>query len=161
MDLALVVGSTFVNHFTDAKQFPLLVIGKDRWSYQEVASLGVIQPRACRILSKIASDLKVTNTKDFYKQTSPYLLAGMAGCGVTTLFVALQAFTALGLDTDAWYVRGEQEAVRTFNTLKHRELKAERKTVESERKRRRLRSTRQVRESERAVTHDRSPRRKS
>jgi hypothetical protein len=153
MELARFVGSTFFTHFTDSTTFPLLVIGKDRWSFQEVAALGVIQPRACRILSKIAKDLHVKDTKDFYKQTSPYVLAGLEGCGVTTLYVALCAFAAVGLDADAWYIRGEKEAVRTFNTYKVREQKAKQRTLESERKRRRLRTTRQVRESASVIAH--------
>jgi hypothetical protein len=151
MELARYVGTHFLSRFTDAKAFPLLVIGSDRWSYQEVASLGVIQPRACRILSKIAHDLKVRNTKDLYAKSSPYILAGLEGVGVTTLYVALAAFQAIGLDVDKWYVRGKDQAVRTFDTLKVREQKAKARTMESERKRRRLRSTRQVRESERTA----------
>jgi hypothetical protein len=153
MKLEQIVGTTFVKHFTDATHFALLVIGKDRWSFKEVASLGVIQPRACRILSKIASDMKVRDTKDFYKQTSPYILAGLEGCGVTTLYVALCAFAAVGLDTDAWYIRGEKEAVRTFETYKHREQQAKQRTLEAERKRRRLRTTRQVKDSATAIAH--------
>jgi hypothetical protein len=153
MELARIVGSTFFNRFTDSTTFALLVIGSDRWSYKEVAALGVIQPRACRILSQIAKDMKVRNTKDFYKQTSPYILAGLEGCGVTTLYVALCAFAAIGLNTDEWYVRGEKDAVRTFIALKHREQVAKQRTLESERKRRRLRSTRQVRESAQATAH--------
>jgi hypothetical protein len=149
MELARYVGQHFLTQFTDAKQYPLLVIGSDRWSYKEVATLGVIQPRACRILSKIAHDLKVRNTKDLYAKTSPYILAGLEGVGVTTLYVALAAFQAIGLDIEKWYVRGKDEAVRTFDTLKHREQQAKHRTMESERKRRRLRSTRQVRDSER------------
>jgi hypothetical protein len=151
MELARFVGHHFLTRFTDSKQFALLVIGSDRWSYQEVAALGIIQPRACRILSKIAHDLKVRNTKDLYAKTSPYMLAGTEGCGVTTLYVALCVFKSIGLDSEKWYVRGEKEAVRTFDTLKHREHVAKHRTLESERKRRRLRSTRQVRESERAA----------
>jgi len=152
MELAKIVGSTFFNRFTDSTTFALLVIGNDRWSYQDVAALGVIQPRACRILSKIAADMKVRNTKDFYKQTSPYILAGLEGCGVTTLYVALCAFAAVGLDTDAWYIHGEKGAITTFTNLKHREQVAKHRTMEAERKRRRLRSTRQVRESA-SATH--------
>ena len=143
--LKKIVGSDFYNHFTDADKFPLLIVGSDRWSFQAVANeLGVIQPRACRILSRIAKELKVKNTRDFYNQTSPYILAGLHGCGVTTLFVALQAFVAMGLDVDKWYIHGEKKAIVTFHTLKDRELKAEQRTKEAERKRRRLRSTRQV-----------------
>lgn len=153
MELARIVGQTFVTHLTDASQFPLLVIGKDRWSFAEVAKLGVIQPRACRILSKIAHKMKVKDTKDFYKQTSPYMLAGMGGCGVTTLFVALRVFADADLDTDEWYQGGdEKKAIVTFHALKERELRAERRTKESERKRRRLRHRSQVRDTASAAT---------
>jgi len=154
MELAKIVGSTFVTHLTDASKFPLLVIGKDRWSFQQVATdLGVIQPKACRILSRIAKELKVSSTKELYKQTSPYSLAGTHGCGVTTLYVLLRAFTVVGLDTDAWYLKGQKEAVVSFHSLKHREQQAEHRTKEAERKRRRLRSTRQVRDTPAHATH--------
>lgn len=153
MDFSAWLGRTFVNELTDARAHPLLVIGKDRWSYAEVAHLGVIQPRACRILSRIAGELKAKDTRDLYKLTSPYTLAGLEGCGVTTLYVALRAFAAKGLNVRAWYVRGERAAVRSFLTLKHREQTAKSRTLESERKRRGLRSTRHVLESSSATTH--------
>jgi hypothetical protein len=147
MELVKIVGSTFVSHLTDANKYPLLVIGKDRWSFQEVAAdLRVIQPKACRILSRIAADLKVRDTKDLYKQTSPYTLAGTHGCGVTTVYVALRVFDVAGLDTDAWYARGQEQAIVTFTSLKVREQKAELRTKEAERKRRRLRSRSQVKD---------------
>ena len=148
LELTRMVGSNFVTHLTNADKYPLLVIGKDRWSFQQVATdLGVIQPKACRILSRIAKDLKVGNTKDLYKETSPYSLAGTHGCGVTTLYVLLRVFTAIGLDIDKWYINGQKEAVVTFESLKHREQAAEHRTKEAERKRRRLRSTRQVKDN--------------
>jgi hypothetical protein len=148
MDLSRMVGSTFYTHLTSADHFPLLLIGTDRWSYRDVSALGIIQPKACRILSAIAKDLKATDTADLYAKTSPYTLAGIAGCGVTTLYVALQVFAAKALDVEAWYVRGEKEAVVTFLSLKDRERKAELRTLEAERKRKRLRSRRQVRQLE-------------
>jgi len=144
MELSKIVGLSFVQRLTDADRYALLVIGRDRWSYADVAALGIIQPRACRILSRIAADLKATNTRDLYTQTSPYILAGLEGCGVTTLYVALKVFAAKGLNPDAWYVRGEKAAVRSFLTLKDREQAAKARTLESERKRRRLRTTREV-----------------
>ena len=76
MELARFVGITFFNHFTDSTTFPLLVIGKDRWSFKEVAALGVIQPRACRILSKIAADMRC-------------LWIGMSGLEDRILFVVV------------------------------------------------------------------------
>jgi len=149
MELSKIVGRTFVSHLTDATKYPLLVIGKDRWSFQQVASdLGVIQPKACRILSRVAHDLGVKSVKDLYKDTSPYTLAGTHGVGVTTLYVLLRVFQIAKLDVDAWYAGGdEKQAVVTFHSLKARELKAERTTKEAERKRRKLRSRRQVKDT--------------
>jgi hypothetical protein len=144
MELSRFLGATFWRELTDSAHNALLTIGKDRWSYAEVAKLGVIQPRACRILSRIAADLGVRDVRDLYKQTSPYTLAGLEGVGVTTLYVALKVFAAKGLSVDTWYVRGERAAVRSFQTLKHREQLAKARTLESERKRRRLRTTRSV-----------------
>jgi hypothetical protein len=145
MELSKIVGSTFVSHLTDATKFPLLVIGKERWSYQQVATLlNVIQPKACRILTSIAKQLGVKDVKDLYKQTSPYSLAGLHGCGVTTLYVALQVFEVTGLDTEAWYQRGQKDAIVTFTSLKVREQKAEARTRDAQVKRRRLRSKAQL-----------------
>ena len=150
------LGSTFLTAFT---KVPLLTVGKDKYSYQEVCDLGVIQPRACRILSRIAKELDVKSVRGLYEKTSPYTLAGTHGCGVTTLFVALRLFEAEGLSVPKWYADGKKDPVVTFTSLKHREQQAELRTNEDERKRRRLRSRRQVKESERAtMVHDRSPR---
>ena len=149
MNLSKIVGSTFVSHLTDAEKYPLLVIGKDRWSFQQVASdLGVIQPKACRILSRVAKDLGAKSVKDLYKDTSPYTLAGTHGVGVTTLYVLLRVFQIAKLNVDAWYAGGDEKAaVVTFFSLKKREQKAEQRTKEDERKRRRLRSRRQVKDT--------------
>lgn len=144
MELHTITGKYFFSRLTDAKRFPLLVIGADRWSHQDVADIGIIQPKACSILSRIARDLKVKSLKDLYKHTSPYQLAGTHGCGVTTLYVLLRLFTVSGLSIDEWYSLGENKAIVTFNALKDREQKAEARTKEAERKRRRLRSRRQV-----------------
>jgi len=161
MDYAPILGSNFVAHLTDKKRYPLLVIGTNSYSYQDVCDLGVIQPRACRILSGIAKELGVKSVRELYRETTPYSLAGTHGCGVTTLYVLLRVFGAVGLDVDKWYVRGEQGAVRTFLTLKDRELKAEARTKEDERKRRRLRSRRQVTASEQHAVHDHTPRKRN
>ena len=121
MDLDRALGATFVARLTDARRWPLLTIGKDRWSYADVASLGVIQPKACRILSRVAADLDAKSTRDLYGKCSPYYLAGLPGVGVTTLYVLLRVFVAKGLDVDGWYAKGQAETVRRFQTLKHRE----------------------------------------
>lgn len=128
LDLGMMLGATFVAHLTDAARYPLLVLGKDRWSFAEVADLGIIQPKACRILSRIAADLDVTSATDLYRKTSPYYLAGVAGCGVTTLYVLLRVFVSKDLSVEAWYAKGQAEAVRRFQTLKRREQLAERRT---------------------------------
>jgi hypothetical protein len=134
MDLGRALGSTFVARLTDSRRWPLLVIGKDRWSSADVASLGVIQPKACRILSRIAADLDARSTRDLYAKTSPYYLAGLPGVGVTTLYVLLRVFADAGLDVDRWYVKPQADAVRRFQTLKHREHKANQRTRRSRRR---------------------------
>jgi len=128
MDLDRALGSTFVTRLTSADRWPLLVIGRDRWSCADVAALGVIQPKACRILSRIAADLDARSTKDLYGKTSPYYLAGLPGVGVTTLYVLLQVFLDAGLSVDRWYAKGQDAALRRFQTLKRREQAAEKRT---------------------------------
>jgi hypothetical protein len=157
MDLSKIVGSTLLSQLTDSDKYPLLVIGKDRWSFQQVASdLGVIQARACRILSTVAKELNAKDVKHLYRETSPYTLAGTHGVGVSTLYVLLRVFQAEGLNVDEWYALGENKAIVTFVSLKHREQKAEAHTKESERKRRRLRSRSQVRDPKPAKSRARA-----
>lgn len=133
---APILGSAFVAEIT-AADHPALVIGKDSWTKHELATvLGVVQTKAASILTATCKKLGVTSTADLYKSTSPYTFAEYPA-GVTTLYVMFAAFEAKGLDPETWYSRGEDSAIVTFLTLKHRELQAEKRTREDEKRRQR------------------------
>jgi len=131
-----ILGATFISQVMDADH-PALVIGRDSWTKHEVATvLGVVHIKACSLLTSACKKLGATSTADVYKTCSPYSFAEFP-CGVTTLYVLFAAFIAKGFDPEAWYNRGQDKAIVTFLTLKHRELQAAKRTREDEKKRQR------------------------
>ena len=133
---AAFLGSTFTDQLT-AADHPALIIGKDTWTKHEIATvLGVVHLKACSILSATCKKLGVTSTADLYKSTSPYTFAEYPA-GVTTLYVMFAAFEAKGFDPEAWYHKGQEKAIVSFLTLKHRELLAAQRTREDEKRRQR------------------------
>lgn len=143
------LGSTFVAELTDAEHYPVLAIGKDRWSKYEIGRLGVVQTRACQILSTICKRLKITSTRDLFDNTSPYTFASEPA-GVTTLYVMFSAFRDKGLNPQAWYHKGQASAIVSFHQLKHREQVAEQRTKADARSR-----ARRARASEHRAAVDR------
>lgn len=133
---APMLGTGFIRELT-ARENAALKIGKDTWTKHEIAvNLGIVQTKACGILTHICKKLEVKNTADLYATTSPYTLAEFPA-GVTTLYVMFAAFADKGLDPQTWYNRGQDAALVSFLGLKHRELMAARRTKEDERKRQR------------------------
>lgn len=143
------LGSTLISSLTDRKERPALRIGSDVWSRHEVATkLGIVNTLACRNLSKICVALGIRNTRHLYESTSPYTFADQH-CGVTTLYAMFAAFRDRGLTVEHWYRKthgGQQTTARLHQTegqpaivsflrFKQRELDAERRTKESEKKR--------------------------
>lgn len=140
-----VFGSSFVK---DYAEHPILIIGTDVWTRGELGRLGVVQARACSILTGIAKQLKVKSTADLYDQTSPHSLVEFP-CGIVTLYVLFAIFLDKNLDPDSWYRAGQKQAITTFTSLKDRELKA-RERERSEQKTRHR--SEQRRKHERDVT---------
>jgi hypothetical protein len=139
------LGSTFVRELTDRDKGAALRIGRDAWSRHEVGErLRVVHTRACAILSAICRQLKVQSTRDLYNSTSPYTFADYPA-GVTTLYVMFAAFRDKDLDPDAWYAKGQEQAIVSFFALKHREQVANQRTrADQERRQRRDRTRRQT-----------------
>lgn len=142
-----ILGSAFIAEI-NAPDHPALIIGKDSWTKHELATvLGIVQTKAASILTATCKKLGVTSTADLYKSTSPYTFAEYPA-GVTTLYVMFAAFEAKGLNPETWYARGQEHAIVTFLTLKHRELQAAQRTRDDEKKRqRKARATRHKAES--------------
>jgi hypothetical protein len=136
-----ILGTPFVRELTDPK-FPILRIGRDSWTKHEVAvNLGIVQTKACSILTGICKKLQIASTAELYKTTSPYTFADFPA-GVTTLYVMFAAFADKGLDPQAWYAKGQEAAIVSFISLKHRELEANKRTREDEKRRKRSISNR-------------------
>jgi hypothetical protein len=138
------LGQTFVKDFTER---PMLVIGEDQWSRAELARMGIVQMKACSIISGIAKQIKSKSVADLYAQTSPHMLADYP-CGIVSIYVLLAVFDDRDLSTQEWYKPGAERALVTFETLKHRELKARERERSDAKKR--SRSNRR-KEHERAV----------
>ena len=113
---------------------PMLTIGKDSWTRAELAKMGVVQTRACAILSKIAKRRQVRSLKDLYASTSPYTFADYPA-GATTLFVLFAAFDDRDLSVDGWYKAGRNAAIISFLSLKLKELKAHRREKHDQKRR--------------------------
>ena len=127
-----ILGKTFV----DKLQQPALRIGKDTWTMYEVGhDLGIVQTKACGILSAFCKARGITSTKHLFDTTNGYSFAEYPGAGVTTLFAMFAAFRDKGLDPQAWHARGQDGAIVSFLALKHREQVAERKAKADDRKR--------------------------
>lgn len=127
-----IFGSTYLKAFTGT---PVLIIGTDVWTRQEVAKMGLTQTVACGNLSKIAKRLGVRSTADLFERTSPYSFTEFRA-GVATLYVLFAAFADKGLNPSEWYQRKrESEVIVTFESLKQRELKARQREREDEQKR--------------------------
>jgi hypothetical protein len=123
-----VLGSTFINRLTDFKQFPALRIGTDVWSRHQLANdLGVVNVLAASKLSKFATEMKFKNVADMFEHTSPYTFASHHGLGETVLYLAFRVYEFKKLSVEEWYSRGQEQALVTFRSLKHRELAAERR----------------------------------
>ena len=131
-----ILGSEFIRNLMDPENAALR-IGKDIWTKHEVAAnLGLVQTKACGILSNVCKKLEVRDTVDLFKSTSPYTFAEFPA-GVTTLYVMFAAFASKGLDPNEWYSRGQDAALVSFLGLKHRELMAARRTREEAKRRQR------------------------
>ena len=117
---AKVLGAGFVK---DYAEHPLLTIGRDVWTRGDLARMGVVQTRACSILTGIARKLKVDSLNDLFDHSSPYTFAEYPA-GVTTLYVLFAAFLDRDLDPNAWYRAGKDAAIVGFLRLKARELDA-------------------------------------
>lgn len=137
-NLKTLVGSTFLNRITD-NDHPPLKIGTQVWNTHQLAlQLGVVHTRAARLLSAAADAIGAKNVRDLYEKSSPYVFAGLQGCGETTLYVLWRLFQSQGLDPDRWAAAGGKDAALvSFHTLKAREQAGEKRTLDAAQKRHR------------------------
>jgi len=148
---AQIFGATYIRHLTGS---PILTIGKDTWTRQDVAAMGITQTVACGNLSAIAKSLGVRSLQDMFDRTSPYSFTEYRA-GVATLFVLFAAFKSRDLDPRQWY-QGKSEAatIVTFESFKHREAKARERERRDERKRARSKRQKDHRRAVQAFVGD-------
>jgi len=139
-NLQRLIGSTFIDRITD-NDHPALKIGTDQWTTRQLGKqIGVTNTKAARLLTLAAATMSppAKNVRDFYNRTTPYLLAGLHGLGVTTMYVLWEVFAAVGLDPDEWSESGPTDsALVSFITLKKREQAGEKRTLDAAQKRHR------------------------
>ena len=135
-NLHALVSNAFFDRITDTTH-PPLKIGNQIWNTHQLAvQLGVVHTKAARLLSAAADAIGAKNVKDLYEKTSPYIFAGLNGCGETTLYVLWRLFESQGLDPDKWATAGARdEALVSFVSLKRREQAGERRTLDAAQKR--------------------------
>lgn len=132
--LTPVLGLTFVKRLTK----PTLIIGSDSWNYWEcVHTLHTNNFKCILTLNALAEEMSAKNIRDMFTRTSPYELGRTEGAGVTTLYALWRVYEALGFDLEEWWHRGQEEAQRTFATIKREQYKIARKEKEGTKKRRR------------------------
>lgn len=125
-----VLGLGVVNLYNEQ----MLIIGSDIWTRADLGRLGIMHSKCVSILNGIAKRLKVKSLRDFFDTTSPYSLA-TEPCGPLTIYVLFAIFLDRDLEPNNWYKAGQERALVTFTTLKHKELQANARTRKDERAR--------------------------
>lgn len=124
----LILGSTAVKQLEAAYGEHILIIGEDRFTRRQLATVGCFNYLAARNLTNVLKPFDIANVKTLYEQLPPGALA-LPHLGVISLAVLSAAFEIkkIGgedpLGTWARHHNGDaKRAIVTFHTLKHREL---------------------------------------
>src|SRR5215471_1740019 len=124
MDLSTrVLGSTAANKLREQDAEAIFVIGKDRLTRAQLATVGCFNFTAARNFSRAAAALGAKSLRDLYDSYPPSALA-LPRVGTISLAVLGAAFEARHICGDApleQYVQRHAEKVTTFETIKHRE----------------------------------------
>lgn len=130
-----------IRHYTDVLYAPL-VIGKDRWSYIDVARRTGLPPgHAARLVSAVALAHRAKSIRDFYHGSSPASVA-IERFGERAFLLLLRIFQSEGFDVVAWARRGPlwqrdgHDNFSSFTTYKRREARANAATRTHQRKHR-------------------------
>ena len=127
---ANVLGTTAVRKLEASRSAHVLVIGKDRFTRQQLAGVECFNFHACRLLTNVFNELKVPHLQYVYDKLSPQALA-MPRLGVVSLAVLGAAFEARQIGDLQTYAQkhavkknGDYQ-IATFDTLKRREHERE------------------------------------
>lgn len=135
---ARVLGSTAVGRLSLLTSEAVLVVGKDKLTRADLASVECFNFVAARNLSAACKALGVDSLRDLYETIPPRDLA-LPHVGVVSLAVLGAAFEARKIGGDApleTYVRKHAPKLTTFYSIKAKELAAHRAARKSRRRRR-------------------------
>ena len=126
---ATFVTSRTLQHYAGVDDAPL-VIGKDRWSYMDVAAHTGLPPgQAARLVSALALAHRATSIRDFYHRSAPSSVA-VERFGERGFLLLLRIFQSEGLDVVEWARRGPhwqrdgKDNFSSFLSYKRREARA-------------------------------------
>ena len=146
-----ILGSTTTKALTERASAPVLIIGRDQFTRQHLASVGCYNFLAAAALSRVVRDLGVRDTDDLFKRFAPTdLILPHIGPVALAVVGAAFAFEEIGGDSplEAW-VRAHRakghdpDDFVTFDTMKKAAAKRERGTGAADRRRRDTAATRQ------------------
>jgi hypothetical protein len=117
---------------------PVVIVGSDRFTKKDLASLDCFNFLAAQNLNRILNDvLRVKNLREVYEKYPPTTFA-LPRMGAITLAVLGACFEAKGLGGDSplmgWMERHKQK-VQTFVHMKQRELFDEKQEKKARKKR--------------------------
>jgi hypothetical protein len=125
-----ILGSTAVKQLEAAYGEHVLVIGDDRFTRRQLASVGCFNYQAARNLTAIVKPFDIGGCRDLYERLPPGALA-LPHLGVISLAVLSAAFEIKKVGGDDplgnWarsHAGDAKRAIVTFHTLKHRELQS-------------------------------------
>ena len=136
-----VLGHSAVLTLTERNTSPVLVIGKDKFTRADLASVACFNFLAAQRLSSLFHEIGVADTRDVFERLSPSALA-LPTIGAISLAVLGAAFEARrlggGHPLESWVIKhaaNPDKPFRTFDTIKNQQRKRE----NDERRRRRSR----------------------
>lgn len=124
-DYASIVGHSFIKH----ERRPLLTIGPRSWSRYQLGRLGSPHPVAAARLDRVIKELGITTMSQLAQQAQQ--IGGYKGLGITAYWTVLAILREAGYVVEN--VHGESV---TYDTLKRRARKAEKRARPKLRKRR-------------------------
>lgn len=128
-----VLGTDTVRQLEERITTPLLVIGRDRFHRQDLATIGCFNFIAAQRLSSVLQQLGVKDTQDLFTNFPPTALV-VPSIGAIALAVLGAAFEARGIGgnqpLEAWILKhrgsiDSRKDIVTFHTLKHKEAQRE------------------------------------
>jgi hypothetical protein len=140
MNLApTVLGSHAVTRLHELQREHVLIVGSDKLTRHNLAAVGCFNFVAARFLTTALKELGAKSLRDVFDNHAPRSLA-MPHVGVISLAVLGAAFESKNIGgqnpLQAWVMK-HQEKVVTFDTMKHREAKAEREAKKDAKRRKR------------------------